>query len=202
RQGGPRGGGGGPPPRRLRGHGVGHGPRAGRVPFLGHGHDRPPRVPAFGEPRLDLLPGLPGPQCRRAQHDVGYQTLSDEVGGHTPRLRPTRRGELPLEVAGAGRLRFRVPQENEGGHYCPIAWTPPSTWMISPVVAGNQSESRAATARAVGSGLSTSHPSGARSGQAPSISPNPGIDLAAVVRIGPAETRLHRIPAGPRSRAR
>src|SRR5699024_6367473 len=185
-----------------RGDEVGHGLRAGRVQFLGHVHDRLPRVPAFGEPRLDLLPGLPGPQCRRAQHDVADQTLSDEVGGPAPRLRAPRRGELPREVAGAGRLRFRVPQENEGGHYCPIAWTPPSTWMISPVVAGTQSESSAATARAVGSGLSTSHPSGARSGQAPCISPNPGIDLAAGARVGPAETRLHRIPAGPRSRAR
>ena len=38
----------------------------------------------------------------------------------------------------------------------PMAWTPPSTWMISPVVAGNQSLSSATTARAaVPSGAST-----------------------------------------------
>jgi len=30
----------------------------------------------------------------------------------------------------------------------PMAWYPPSTWMISPVVAGNQSESSAAVVRA------------------------------------------------------
>ena len=59
-----------------------------------------------------------------------------------------------------------------------------------------------ATARAVGSGSIASQPSGARSGQPPSMASKPGIDLAAVVRIGPAETRFTRMPCGPRSRAR
>ena len=36
-----------------------------------------------------------------------------------------------------------------------MAWTPPSTWTISPVVAGNQSESRSAR-RAAGTGSLTS----------------------------------------------
>ena len=43
-------------------------------------------------------------------------------------------------------------------------------------------------------GRATSQPSGARSAQPPSIVSKPGIDLAAVVRIGPAETRLTRMP--------
>ena len=34
-----------------------------------------------------------------------------------------------------------------------MAWKPPSTWSISPVVAGNQSESRATAALATGSKL-------------------------------------------------
>src|SRR5690625_281118 len=87
-------------------------------------------------------------------------------------------------------------------HYCPIAWTPPSTWIISPVVAGNQSDNSAHTARAVGSASLTSQPKGARPDQLLSISSKPGIDLAAVVRMEPAETTLTRIFSGPKSRAR
>src|SRR6478672_5913876 len=89
-----------------------------------------------------------------------------------------------------------------GGGHCPIAWTPPSTWTISPVVAGNQSDINAAHAWAAGTALLTSHPRGARVFHVSSKVWNPGIDLAAVVRIGPAATRLQRIPWGPRSRAR
>jgi len=55
---------------------------------------------------------------------------------------------------------------------------------------------------AAGTALLTSQPSGARVFQVSSKVWNPGIDLAAVVRIGPAATRLQRIPRGPRSRAR
>ena len=39
----------------------------------------------------------------------------------------------------------------------PIAWTPPSTWMISPVVLLNQSESKATAPWAAGTGSVTSH---------------------------------------------
>ena len=42
----------------------------------------------------------------------------------------------------------------------PMAWTPPSTWRISPVVMGRRSESRAMQARATTSVSKTSQPSG------------------------------------------
>ena len=48
----------------------------------------------------------------------------------------------------------------------------------------------------------TSQPSGARPSQVSSNSANPGIDLAAIVRTGPAATRLQRICLAPSSRAR
>src|SRR5581483_2130892 len=83
-----------------------------------------------------------------------------------------------------------------------MAWYPPSTWTISPVVAGNQSDSRATQARATGSGSVIDQPSGARAPQAFSNFSKPAIDLAATVRNGPAATRLTRTPTGPRSRAR
>src|SRR4029079_17119658 len=74
--------------------------------------------------------------------------------------------------------------------------------MISPVVAGKKSESRATTACAVGEWVVSSQPSGARSFHIDSMSSKPGIALAARVLSGPAETRLLRMPDGPRSRAR
>jgi hypothetical protein len=74
--------------------------------------------------------------------------------------------------------------------------------MISPVVAGNQSDSSATQARATGSGSVIDQPSGARPTHASSNFSKPAIDLAATVLIGPAATRLTRMPAGPRSRAR
>ena len=45
-------------------------------------------------------------------------------------------------------------------------------------------------------------PNGARFSQPPEIWSKPGMLLPAMVRIGPAETVLTRIPCGPRSRAR
>ena len=69
----------------------------------------------------------------------------------------------------------------------PRAWKPPSTITIDPLVAGNRSDSSATAARATGVGSEVSQPSGARSVQAFSRSPKPGIDLAAMVRIGPAQ---------------
>ena len=47
-----------------------------------------------------------------------------------------------------------------------------------------------------------SQPSGARSSHTPSNRSKPGMALAAMVRSGPAATRLTRTPWGPRSRAR
>ena len=48
----------------------------------------------------------------------------------------------------------------------------------------------------------TLQPSGARSSHTSSKREKPGIDLAAMVLIGPAATRLTRMRSGPRSRAR
>ena len=83
----------------------------------------------------------------------------------------------------------------------PCEWTPPSTWMISPVVAGNQSDRRAAQARAAGSGSSRFHAKGARVLHTASKSSKPGMLFAAIVLMGPAAMRFTRMPRGPRSRA-
>ncbi len=80
--------------------------------------------------------------------------------------------------------------------------TPPSTWMISPVVFGKKSESSATMPRPAGSGSAMSHWSGERLSQTLASSPKPGMDLAAMEPMGPAETRLQRMFRGPRSRAR
>ena len=49
-------------------------------------------------------------------------------------------------------------------YHAPTAWKPPSTWSISPVVAGKRSESSATHAAATGAASFTSQPSGARVG--------------------------------------
>ncbi len=56
----------------------------------------------------------------------------------------------------------------------PMACTPPSTWKTEAVLAGNQSDSSATQAFAVGSGSETSQPSGAFSFQIASKSAKPG----------------------------
>ena len=66
--------------------------------------------------------------------------------------------------------------------------------MISPVVAGNQSLSRATHERATALESVTSQPSGARSSHTSSNRLKPGIDFAAIVFTGPAAMRLQRIP--------
>jgi len=70
------------------------------------------------------------------------------------------------------------------------------------VVAGNQSDSSATQARATGSGSVMLQPSGARVSHTLSNLSKPGMDLAAMVRSGPAATRFTRTPFSPRSRAR
>ena len=86
--------------------------------------------------------------------------------------------EQAVEHVGHGSGRYfprrceaRAPRRDEGSPTRQLgviaaatAWTPPSTWTISPVVAGNQPLSRATTALAAGSGSSTSQVSGARLG--------------------------------------
>src|SRR5690606_2813074 len=83
-----------------------------------------------------------------------------------------------------------------------MAWNPPSTWITSPVVIGAQSDRRTQTMRATGSGFDGSHPRGDRRFHSSSKAENPGIDLAATVPRGPADTALTRMLDAPRSRAR
>ena len=83
---------------------------------------------------------------------------------HPHRAAPVRAGAQPRmtnhELASTGiALRPPLTQvwclhlvELDDGH-APIAWKPPSTWTISPVVAGNQSDSSATTALADGLGV-------------------------------------------------
>ena len=84
----------------------------------------------------------------------------------------------------------------------PTACTPPSTWMISPVVIGKRSLKSATQAFATALASWTSHPSGARPSQVSSKAEKPGIDLAAIVLTGPAATRFTRMPRGPSCLAR
>ena len=69
-------------------------------------------------------------------------------------------------------------------------------------MAGNQSENKATHALATGEVSRRSQPSGARAVHVSSNCSKPGIDLADIVRSGPAATRLTRTFHGPRSRAR
>src|SRR5690606_5853074 len=157
-----------------------------------------------------------------AGHDAlaGHQLVD---GVDEPERRPV--GQQPDRVAGGpvgvGRRRRRHPAPTSVAAGAPapppaaassdarasagdraIAWAPPSTWTISPVVAGNQSDSSATQARATGSGSRTSQPRGARLAQASSMASKWGMERAASVRSGPAATRLTRTRRGPRSRAR
>ena len=84
----------------------------------------------------------------------------------------------------------------------PTAWTPPSTWRISPVIARESGESRKRQASATGVGSSRSQPSGAWRSQISARPSKPSMLEAATVCSGPAATRLQRTPRGPRSRAR
>src|SRR5262249_61647316 len=89
-----------------------------------------------------------------------------------------------------------------GGATAATACAPPSTWISSPLIARDASEKRKQTAPATGEQSEMSQPSGAAASQPSASVSKPLIPLAAAERIGPAEIRLERIPAGPRSRAR
>ena len=123
--------------------------------------------------------------------------------GRWPGFRSTvARGTDSLPGMVAGRMRSHGDGLTHRRRHTPTAWKPPSTWTISPVVAGNQSESSATTALPAGSVSVTDHPSGARASQASSNWALPGMDFIAMLRSGPAATRLTRTPSGPSSRAR
>src|SRR5215218_10862135 len=96
---------------------------------------------------------------------------------------------------------FLLPHACDGCGHTPTAWKPPSTCTISPVVAGNHSDSSATTALPAGSVSVTDQPSGARLSHASSNCTLPGIDFIAMLRSGPAATMLDRTPSGPSSRA-
>ena len=66
------------------------------------------------------------------------------------------------------------------------------------MVAGSQSLSSATIVRDTAVGSVTSQPRGARLAQASSNSEKPGMERAAMVLTGPADTRFTRMPCGPR----
>ena len=126
--------------------------------------------------------------------------LVDRVGrGHL-----ARRREEPLHSPLAARDRDRMPGGRQGlgarqadppvssgderdrhrAAQAPTAWKPPSTWRISPVVAGNQSDSSATLALATAVESETFQPSGARSDHTSSNRREPGDRLR--------RQRLHR----------
>src|SRR3546814_9633031 len=68
--------------------------------------------------RSHQLPGLAGPQCRGAQHEVGAQTLRGDPGADARRRLPAARRQRPVEV-GETRIvptRFRMPQQTQKAH--------------------------------------------------------------------------------------
>src|SRR6202034_3080632 len=111
-------------------------------------------------------------------------------------------GALPPYIGGTAQGGRTGGWISAGQVEPPTAWTPPSTCRISPVVIGRRSLKRARQALATAVESWMSQPSGARSAQVSSKALNPGIDFAAMVRTGPAATRLTRMPAGPSSLAR
>ena len=161
------------------------------------------RCNAFGERRVRTR------RIDALQHGIG-EYLERPTSAH--RNFTTEKIEAVLEELtrsrGTHHGATEVPRSTDDedahdrGGQAPIAWYPPSTWIIDPVVAGNQSDSSATVERATADASFTSHPSGARPSQVSSKREKPGIDFAAMVRIGPAATRLQRIFCGPSARAR
>ncbi len=144
-----------------------------------------------------------------------HQAAQVEAGTDPGRLRrpqgarPARpqraEGVVPGHPRGADVRVDRVRRRRHGSgqsRSVPIAWNPPSTWITSPEIPPDRSESRKAMVLPTGVGSSMSQPSGARRSHVPPIRSNPGIPLPAIVLIGPALTVFTRIPFGPRSRAR
>src|SRR6476469_8696256 len=113
---------------------------------------------------------------------------------HTrPRGRPDRR-QVRTEPVSAGSGSGALPFDPAcGGETRATACAPPSTWMSSPLIASDQSESKKQIARATDVGSSQSQPSGAALAQVPESPSKPGMPPAAGEAIGPAETRLARI---------
>src|SRR5664279_5000482 len=96
--------------------------------------------------------------AERLPHENPEQLLSLEGRkvGHTGETLSTRQAySRNIRVSGSqGPSYYAVGV----GVAAPIAWTPPSTWTISPVIARARSESRKRAASATGVGSSTSQP--------------------------------------------
>src|SRR4029078_1206466 len=92
------------------------------------------------------------------EHLVGDRPERGEQRGHLGRwlagqAADRERHGCPVRPRRRGTRAPRAPGQ------APTAWTPPSTWTISPVVAGNQSDRSATHALATGSGSVIAHPS-------------------------------------------
>jgi acetyl esterase/lipase len=136
--------------------------------------------------------------------------VEEQVDAVRSAIRWARRG---LPEAGTTATAVAVGGGSAGGHLATLAaltpvdghataWKPPSTCTIDPVVMGNQSDSRATHALATRWSRSRPSRAGPRSSHTSSKREKPGIDFAAIVLMGPAATRLHRMPCGPSSLAR
>ena len=89
----------------------------------------------------------------------------------------------------------------EAADQAPTAWKPPSTWTVSPVVAGNQSDSSATTALAIGLGVLEVPAERCRARSTPPRScSKPGMLLAAMLRIRARAHQVH--PDALRARGR
>ena len=159
------------------------------------GHRRDPRTtrgPSRGTSGTPSSRPTAGP-ARRAR--AAAAKASAPTGTNRPGCRGAGAGTATSPSPAGSRVSSLGPPSTAPA--APVEWNPPSTWTISPVVAGNQSHSRATHALATGSGSLMSQPSGARSSQMSSNRANPGMLLAAIVRTGPAATRLQRMPLRP-----
>ena len=132
-------------------------------------------------------PGCEQAPCRNALIVTRRVTcgISDRCSGSRSGRGPCR----PQIFSPAGAY----PRQNQP----PTAWAPPSTWTISPVVAGNQSDSSATQARAAARCRSMSQPSGARLGPHVVEAFEAGDALGRHGGSGPAATRLTRMPSRP-----
>ena len=179
------------------------------------GHGGPPVVPcprrhqraahgrAGARARTGAHRGTPGPvgglgcaddrelaaRIRCGELDDRAEEVRAGGGDQRPRQAPRRQPR-----GGSTTTRRRLQSRLRSA----MAWKPPSTWTISPVVFGNQSDSRATHALATASASArTSQPSGARSSHTSSNCEKPGIDLAAIVLIGSGGDEVHPDALGP-----
>ena len=179
---------------------------AGTLDAVGGERARPRRSRFLWEVRLRHQAG----QVRRGEHAGRLRRSVDARAGDQARAQGGVRRDLAdaardwrrSSVSGCRSAVGEVAADRYGRMSVPIAWKPPSTWIISPVIPADRSENRNAIARPTGVGSEVSQPSGARRAHVSAICSNPGMPLPAIVFSGPAETVFTRMPFGPRSLAR